>query len=152
LVGKNKQKIKIKAQNVLFSTETTTVTSLNNKKLQELNYSPKQIQYIHIHIYLGGLEFSISLPNTETNNQTASPLCSNVIEGLCFVYVPNTITWAAFGVINTCRMRSCFHLHQNFVCVTCKQPAPAPAHVAQLDEEITHPPNTIKDVIVDIRI
>jgi len=67
------QIIKIKAQNVLFSMETITVTSLNNKKLQKLNYSPKHIQYTHIYFFgrVGGregLEFSISLPNTEINN------------------------------------------------------------------------------------
>jgi len=61
------QIIKIKTQNVLFSMETKTVTSLNNKKPQELNCSPKQIQYIHIY-WGGGLEFPISLPNTESNN------------------------------------------------------------------------------------
>ena len=75
--------------------------------------SPQNKLNIYIYIYIclgeGGLEFSISLPNTETTNQTASLLCSGVIEGLCFVYVSNTITQAAFGVINTCRTRSCFH-------------------------------------------
>jgi hypothetical protein len=34
------------------------------------------------------------------------------------VCVPNTIKYAASGVINTCSVRLCFHLHQSFVCVT----------------------------------